>query len=80
MTSAAERDAEAACLLSLEDSLDARTLPDLGGYSIKVIDGALHTLVKRHGAAAGSLLHALVDRATSKNARTAARRALYRMT
>jgi hypothetical protein len=80
MTSSAERDAEAACLLTLEGSLDPRELPDLSAYSVKVIDGALGALVKRHGAAAASLLHAMVERANTKTARTAARRALYRMT
>lgn len=80
MTSPADRDAEAACLLSLEGLLDARELPDLGAYSVKVIDGALQALVKRQGADAGPLLRAMVDRATSKAARKAARRALYRMT
>jgi hypothetical protein len=80
MTEPAERDVEAACLLTLEGSLDPREMPDLGTYSVKVIDGALSVLVKRHGAAAAPLLHAMVERANTKTARTAARRALYRMT
>src|SRR5262249_22540062 len=80
MTRPAEQDAEARCLLTLEGALDPRELPDLGAYSVKVIDGALGALVKRHGAAAAPLLHAMVDRANTKTARTAARRALYRMT
>jgi len=76
MTGPAERDVEAACLLTLEGSLDLREMPDLGTYSVKVIDSALSALVKRHGAAAAPLLHAMVERANTKTARTAARRAL----
>ena len=80
MTRSTEHDAEAACLLALEAALDPRQLPDLSAYSVKVIDGALGVLVKRHGAAAAPLLHAMVERAHTKTVRTAARRALYRMT
>jgi len=79
MTSAATRDADAACLRSLEGALGARELPDLGDYSAATLESALQALVKRHGAAAAPLLRALADGAGVKAARKAARRAIYRL-
>ena len=79
MTSAATRDADAACLRSLEGALDARSLPDLGGYSVDTLESALLALVKRHGATSAPLLRALADGAGTKAARKAARRAIYRL-
>jgi hypothetical protein len=79
MTSAATPDTEAACLLSLESAMDGSPLPDLGAYSADALDGALHALVKRHGAAAAPLLRTLADGASTKTARKAARRAIYRL-
>src|SRR6266545_1549018 len=78
MTSLSARDAEAACLLSLEGALAAEGLPDLVGYTAEVLDGALQALVKRHAAAA-PLLRAMADRVRTKAIRKAARRAIYRL-
>src|SRR6266498_2890651 len=79
MISPSARDAEAACLLSLEGALSAQGLPDLVGYTAEVLDGALQALVKRHGAAAAPLLRTMADRARTKAIRKAARRAIYRL-
>ena len=79
MISPSARDAEAACLLSLEGALAAQGLPDLVGYTAEVLDGALQALVKRHGAAAAPLLRTMADRARTKAIRKAARRAIYRL-
>lgn len=79
MTSPSARETEAACLLALEGALDARELPELGGYPAEALEGALQALVKRHGAAAAALLRALADKASAKAARKAARRAIYRL-
>jgi hypothetical protein len=79
MTSPAEREAEARCLQALEDTLDARALPDVAEYPAEVLDAALQTLVKRHGAAAGPLLRALADGAQARSTRRAAKRVIYRL-
>ena len=79
MTSPSAREAEAACLLSLEGALAAGEPPDLVGYTDEVLEGALQALVKRHGAAAAPLLRAIADGARAKAGRKAAKRALYRL-
>ena len=56
MTAPSTREAEAACLLSLEGALAAGEPPDLVGCPAEVLEGALQALVKRHGAAAVPLL------------------------
>jgi len=79
MSSPSAREAEAACLLSLEGALAAGESPDLVGYPDEVLEGALQALVKRHGAAAAPLLRAIADGARAKAGRKAAKRALYRL-
>jgi hypothetical protein len=79
MISPSAREAEAACLSSLEGALTAGTMPELGSYAVEVLDSALHALVKRHGAAAAPLLRVIADRARAKAVRKSARRALYRL-
>jgi hypothetical protein len=76
---AAPSESEAACLALLEAHLSGPALPDLAGHAEIELDGALRTLVKRHGAAAAGLVRRLVDEAADKGARKAARRALYRL-
>ena len=79
MTAPSTREAEAACLLSLEGALAAGEPPDLVGYPADVLEGALQALVKSHGAAATPLLRAMADGARAKTTRKAAKRALYRL-
>jgi len=79
MTAPSTREAEAACLLSLEGALAAGEPPDLVGYPADVLEGALQALVKSHGAAAAPLLRAMADGARAKTTRKAAKRALYRL-
>jgi hypothetical protein len=79
MTSPSAREAEARCLLALEESLAAGGVPDVVGYPAEVLDAALQALVKRHGAAAGPLLRAMADGARAKTTRRAAKRAIYRL-
>jgi hypothetical protein len=79
MTSPAVRDAEAACLASLERALSAGAEADLAGFTTEAIEGALHVITKRHGAAAVPLIRAMADRAPVKAVRRAAKRALYRL-
>ncbi len=79
MTAPSTREAEAACLLSLEGALAAGEQPDLVGYPADVLEGALQALVKSHGAAATPLLRAMADGARAKATRKAAKRALYRL-
>jgi len=79
MNSGTAREAEAACLLSLEGSLHASEVPNLGEYPSAALGGALQALVKRHGPAAAPLLRAIADGSSAKAARKAARRAIYRL-
>jgi hypothetical protein len=80
MIAFAAREDEARCLHALEESLDARELPDVVGFPVEVLEAALQALVKQHGAAAGPLLRALAEGARAKTARKAAKRAIYRLT
>jgi hypothetical protein len=79
MTRAAVRDAETACLESLEGALADGRLPDLAGCPAAVLDGALRDLVRLRGAGAAPLLRALAERAPAKELRKVAKLAIYRL-
>ena len=79
MTPPPTQDPVAACLLILESALATGALPDLSDCTAGLLDGALQTLVKRHGAAVVPLLRAIAERARAKHIRRTARLAIYRL-
>jgi hypothetical protein len=79
MTPPSAPGAEAACLGALEGALATGGPPELAGFSAAVLDRALTVFVKRHGAAAAPLLHAIAEQATVKDIRKAAKLAIYRL-
>jgi hypothetical protein len=70
---------EASCLAALESALATGATPELAGVSAAVLDRALVSLAKRHGAAAAPLLHAIAERASARDIRKTARLAIYRL-
>ncbi len=79
MSSPAARDAEAACLDSLERALAEGGLPELAGCTAAVLDGALRELVRRNRAGAAALLRTLAEQAPAKDLRKTAKLAIYRL-
>jgi hypothetical protein len=79
MTPARGGQAEVACLEALERALDTGSPPDLARCTAAVLDRALRELVRRHGAAAATLISAIADGAAAKDIRKTARRAIYRL-
>src|SRR5262249_16469479 len=79
MTPASAEDREAACLVVLEGALGSEALPDLGACAPDILESALRTLVKRHGAVAGPLLPRIAEQAGGRAVRKTARLAIYRL-
>jgi hypothetical protein len=79
MSSPPAREGEATCLLALEEALAAGGLPDLDRCPVDLLDGALQTLVSRHGASAVPLLRSIARQGHPRDVRRTARLALYRL-
>jgi len=77
-----EDEAVLACLATLEATLTASPAQSesLDAFSPRMLEAALGALARRGDDAALRLITALAERAPSKQARKAARRALYRLT
>jgi hypothetical protein len=75
----APEESEASCLAALESALATGAPPELAGFSTAVVDRALTSLAKRHGAAAAPLLRAIAERASARDIRKTARLAIYRL-
>jgi len=73
------QESEASCLAALESALTTGVPPELSGFSTAVLDRALTSLAKRHGATAAPVLHVIAEQAPTKAVRKTARLAIYRL-
>jgi hypothetical protein len=79
MSGEVARDADGACLQSLERALASGEPPELSGCTGAIFDGALRELIRRHGASAAPLLRALAEQVPAKDLRKIAKLAIYRL-